>query len=302
VYYFQISPHFQETVACVTRSRRRHLLLSGKSANDSVLSPKRRSVFRPLKFVGEATVPAKRIEHSSVTRVPVRRQSKSVGGNVEDRFKRVSEQDQSDSVNMNVEPHISSIQKGQELRESEETRVSFGPIATILQSNFELLRSESTVLSANQPVEFEAFGNAFPENCLTESQAHTVAQLEIDTPDMDWIASDHGKECPGNQHGDSRLTDFLLKSALDERQKASEVVKFGANNRSLKGVESKNPCRSVIDLLSSVLAMTPPPSVEADRISTVLAVDTPVSDYGLSYRQRALRRARFRTRTETPLS
>jgi hypothetical protein len=66
--------------------------------------------------------------------------------------------------------------------------------------------------------------------------------------------------------------------------------------------DPKQDCDNVRDVLSSILAMTPPPSGVERASMVILAEDTPLADYGLTYRERALKNARLRLRTRMQLT
>lgn len=275
VFVCQISPQFHRNIATETPNQRkcqsRRLPLAdqagGKSSNNSssvlmsrTLPTHRRSKFRPLRFASDDTV---------------LRESRPVARAIS---KRHSPLGRLDAVTETAMPASSPVIEAA-VTECDTTRAR-----------------------------------------LTESQAERCGQLEIDTPDMDWDdlnPADISCHTAGVQICQRRLSVVELDSGVVSREIRCVTLKtfpvcekvpnpvladYGGvlNQDSSCHQESDDNSAKVRDLLSSILAMTPPPSYNID--SAVLANDTPVSDYELTYRQRALRNGRVRMRSVTEVS
>jgi len=188
----------------------------------------------------------------------------------------------------------------------------FRTVENNLPKHRTLSAENSSVCAAATTVTLAPVAQSEMAPFMTESQVVTCVQFEVDTPDIDWedlnrierccksssmrvIGTDLSKSSDASRSpvedfkADQRRRDLLAGEVSPAQHSVSNDFNQSSSSTHCRADNKRKQCNSVQDILSSLLAMTPPPSSGQDTSDTILVFDTPVSDYGLSYRQRALR-------------
>jgi hypothetical protein len=186
----------------------------------------------------------------------------------------------------------------------------------------------STASCVVTPLSQHRSGRMREKDRSVESQNLVNVAFEIDTPDMNWDSMNLVEKCvkspedriapvfPGafDVYDDQPVSDagFVDEvkgrssfanegtrhcrdhSPVDRCETPAAVAEDQMNMDRPLSHDAKQNCENVRDLLSSILAMTPPPSANKQADVVVLALDTPMSDYGLTYRERAIKNGRSR--------
>ena len=161
---------------------------------------------------------------------------------------------------------------------------------------------------------------------LTLCSQNIATNFDIDTPDMDWndvmknfptdintpVANGDARnfrsseKASTNYHGTHLSVGGSFQSCRELRSghfsHATEsgnddnlTVRTGSGCNSCEKNTDRSVCicSNVRNMLSSVLALTPPPSADRDKCAKVLVYDTPTAEYDFSYRKRMLHKTRL---------